>query len=98
MARQVGADEALRLGILECIVKREALLVAARELAQRIVDSTSPLGFAGAKELLNAGADLPFEEAATLNQALRRPLEATADYEEGLRAHFEKRKPRFIGR
>lgn len=98
MARQVGSDEALRLGILEAVVKREELLSAAIELAQKIADSTSPLGFAGAKQLLNAGADLPFEAAAELNQTLRRPLEATADYEEGLRAHFEKRKPRFIGR
>jgi enoyl-CoA hydratase/carnithine racemase len=98
MARQVISDEALKLGILEAVVKREELLPTAVEIAQKIADSTSPLGFAGAKQLLNAGADLPFEEAASLNQALRRPLEATADYEEGLRAHFEKRKPRFIGR
>lgn len=98
MAHQVGADEALRLGILERVVVREELLDAAHELAQRVADSTSPLGFAGAKKLLNTGVDLPFDEAAELNQSLRRPLEATADYEEGLRAHFEKRKPRFIGR
>lgn len=98
MARQVGSDEALKLGLLEAVVEQEQLLPAAVELAQKIADSTSPLGFAGAKQLLNAGADLPFEEAAELNKALRRPLEATADYEEGLRAHFEKRKPRFIGR
>ena len=97
-AQQVGADEALKLGILEAVVERDELLVAAVELAQRIADSTSPLGLAGAKRLLNEGADLPFEAAAELNQMLRRPLEATADYEEGLRAHFEKRKPRFIGR
>ena len=98
MARQVGPDEAKDLGILEAVVKREALLPAAIELAKKIADSTSPLGFAGAKQLLNAGADLPFEKAAELNQDTRRPLEATADYEEGLLAHFEKRKPRFIGR
>jgi enoyl-CoA hydratase/carnithine racemase len=98
MARQVGSDEALRLGILESVVRREELLPSAIELARKIADGTSPLGFAAAKELLNAGADLPFDAAAELNQVLRRPLEATADYEEGLRAHFEKRKPRFIGR
>lgn len=97
MARQVGSDEAMRLGILERVVKQEELLDAARALARQVSDSTSPLGFAGAKQMLNGGADLPFEEAAELNQALRRPLEGTADYEEGLRAHFEKRKPKFIG-
>lgn len=97
-ARQASASEALELGILEKVVSPEALLPAAIDLAREIADNTSPLGFAGAKQLLNGGADLSFEAAAELNQSLRRPLEATVDYEEGLKAHFEKRKPRFIGR
>jgi enoyl-CoA hydratase/carnithine racemase len=37
------------------------------------------------------------DEAAALDQRLRRPLEGTHDYEEGIRAHFEKRKPVFKG-
>ena len=98
LARQVGAADALKLGILEQATSPDELMPAAIALANQIADSTSPLGFANAKVLLNGGADLEFGAAAELNQSLRRPLEATADYEEGLRAHFEKRKPRFIGR
>jgi hypothetical protein len=37
------------------------------------------------------------EEAAALNERLRRPLEATKDYEEGIQAHFEKRPAVFRG-
>ena len=47
------------------------------------------------KQAINRGADLPLADAAELDQSLRRPLEATRDYEEGIRAHFEKRKPVF---
>ena len=42
-------------------------------------------------------SDLSFEEAIALNERLRRPLEATKDYEEGIRAHFEKRPAVFRG-
>jgi len=95
-ARRVKADEALALGLVEWVVPREALLDKAFELADRI-KVTSPLGCAAVKRMVNLGTDLPFEAASDLNDALRRPLEATQDYEEGIRAHFEKRKPVFRG-
>ena len=40
---------------------------------------------------------MPFAEAAEHDQRLRRPLDATNDYAEGLRAHAAKRKPDFRG-
>jgi spore coat polysaccharide biosynthesis protein SpsF (cytidylyltransferase family) len=49
------------------------------------------------KEMVNLGADLPFADAAALNERLRRPLEATQDYAEGIAAHFEKRPAVFRG-
>jgi enoyl-CoA hydratase/carnithine racemase len=63
----------------------------------RDIEKTSPLGLAAVKQSINDGADLPWQEAAALDQKLRRPLEATRDYEEGIRAHIEKRKPEFRG-
>ena len=95
-ARQVPAKEALELGIVEQVVSREQLLPSAFSLAESFKRS-SPLGIAGVKRLINQGADLPFDAASDLNEALRRPLEATKDYEEGIRAHFEKRTPVFRG-
>lgn len=96
-ARQVDAQEALALGIVEWLVSRDDLLPRARQLAEGF-KRCSPLGVAGAKRLINQGADLPIEVANQLNEAIRRPLEATQDYEEGIRAHYEKRRPNFIGR
>ncbi len=95
-ARQVPAEEALALGIVEWLVTREQLLPRAFQLAESFKRS-SPLGVAGVKRLINQGTDLPVEGASDLNDALRRPLEASKDYEEGIRAHFEKRAPVFRG-
>jgi enoyl-CoA hydratase/carnithine racemase len=95
-ARRVTAAEALELGIVEWVVPREAMLDKAFELAAQI-GRTAPLGIAAVKRMVNLGTDLPFEVASDLNDALRRPLEATKDYEEGIRAFFEKRAPVFKG-
>lgn len=95
-ARRIGAAEALALGLVERVVPRAQLLDSALAFC-REMESTSPLGLAAVKKAINQGADLPLREAAELDQSLRRPLEATRDYEEGIRAHFEKRKPVFCG-
>jgi len=95
-AKRIGAAEALALGLVERVVPRAQLLDAALELALE-TERTSPLGLAAVKQAINQGADLPLADAADLDQSLRRPLEATSDYEEGIRAHFEKRKPVFRG-
>jgi hypothetical protein len=47
--------------------------------------------------VINGGTDLPFYSAMELNDAIRRPLEGTKDYEEGIQAFFEKRSPVFRG-
>lgn len=95
-ARRVTADEALDLGIIEDIAPREELLDRAFVLAESF-KASSPLGVAGVKRMINLGADLTVDMAGDLNDAIRRPLEATKDYEEGIRAYFEKRKPVFRG-
>jgi enoyl-CoA hydratase/carnithine racemase len=95
-ARKVKADEALSLGIVEWVVPRDQIINKAFEIANEIKKS-SPLGVAGIKQMVNFGADLTFEEANALNDKLRRPLEATKDYLEGINAFFEKRPARYIG-
>ncbi|HMN78765.1 MAG TPA: enoyl-CoA hydratase-related protein [Burkholderiaceae bacterium] len=96
-ARQLDAAQAQALGLLERITSRERLLDDALALAEE-VHACSPLGVAAVKPVLTFGPDLPFDEADELDRAQRRPLEGTEDYAEGIRAHFEKRKPVFRGR
>ena len=95
-ARKVKAGEALSLGIVEWVVPRDQIVSKAFEVANEIKKS-SPLGIAGIKQMVNFGADLTFEEANALNDKLRRPLEGTKDYLEGITAFFEKRPARYIG-
>jgi enoyl-CoA hydratase/carnithine racemase len=96
-ARRVKADEALALGIVEHVVANGTALEKADQIAAEIKKS-SPLGVAGIKQMVNFGSDLPFEQANALNDKLRRPLEATEDYLEGISAFFEKRPARFVGK
>lgn len=96
-ARRVRADEALALGIVEHVVPNGKILEKANQIAAEIKKS-SPLGVAGIKQMVNFGSDLTFEQANALNDRLRRPLEATEDYLEGISAFFEKRPARFVGK
>lgn len=95
-ARRITAAQALQLGLVERVVPRAELLDTALAYAADI-ETTSPLGLAAVKQSVNQGADLSIQDAAELDQRIRRPLEATRDYEEGINAHFEKRKPVFRG-
>jgi len=70
----------------------DAALVWATEM-----EATSPLALAALKKSINQGMSLSLKDAAALDQQIRRPLDASKDNEEGMRAHFEKRRPRFTG-
>lgn len=95
-ARRLDAAEALRLGLVERLVARPALIDSALAWVEEM-EATSPLALAALKRSMHEGMTLSVEEASELDQSIRRRLDATADYQEGLRAYFEKRKPVFRG-
>ena len=95
-ARRFDAREALAMGIVDRIGPRAQLVDTALEWVARI-EATAPLAIAALKRSLNEGAAMDFKQAAEHDQKIRRPLDATRDYAEGMAAHFEKRKPRFRG-
>lgn len=95
-ARRFDAREALAWGVVDGVVARADLVNAALGWVAQ-VEATAPLAIAALKKSLNEGAAMAFDEAAEHDQKLRRPLDATQDYAEGMLAHFEKRKPRFRG-
>src|SRR5690606_31962760 len=97
-ARRVGATEAQRLGIVDRLVEKGKALAASREFAEVIKTNTSPLGAAGVKRMVNHATHLSLEQALAMNEEIRAPLEATDDYQEGIAAFFERRKPVWRGR
>lgn len=94
--RHVRADEALRCGLVEQVVPAAELEAAVQALAGSIRDA-APLAVRAVKQVLALAPDLPLTAAFAYSEALRRPLDATADYVEGLNAFAERRKPRFRG-
>jgi enoyl-CoA hydratase len=96
-ARQVGAEEALRIGLVNAVHPPEALLDAALAMAGEIAER--PAGaVSAAKEMLNLalGADMP---AALARERDAFALAfATEDQKEGMAAFLERRPARFTGR
>lgn len=79
----VGADEALRIGLVERVVSAQALMDEAMGLAGRIA-ANSRTGVRAAKRLMNSGGEMSFTAAIALSNALRHPLSGTAESTEGL--------------
>ena len=94
--RRIGAAEALQCGLVERVVPVAEFDAAVAELAGQIRDA-APLAVRAAKRVLDVVPDLPLSAALAYAEALRRPLDATRDYDEGLAAFAERRKPRFTG-
>lgn len=94
----LGADEALRLGLLDGVYENtERLEEEAQALAERIARN-APLALRASKRLMR-GAQAGFSASAMmLALEIRAPLEDTADSREGLLAFAEKREPVFQGK
>lgn len=94
--RRIDAAEALACRLVERVVPPTDLAATAQELAGQIRDA-APLAVRAVKRALTLATDLPIPAALAYAEALRRPLDTTRDYTEGLTAFAERRKPRFTG-
>ncbi len=98
-ARPIGARRALEVGMVNHVVPGDRLEATTSDLAEDVARN-SPLVVRLLKEAsrLLSGATSLTPEAFQRIQALRRRIYDSADYQEGIRAFFEKRAPRFQGR
>jgi enoyl-CoA hydratase len=94
---RVGAEDALRLGLVDRVVPQEELLLEATNLAVALAGK-APRALALAKMAINEGASLPLDRALELEAELFGQAAATADRHEGTAAFLEKRQPRWTGR
>jgi enoyl-CoA hydratase len=92
--RRVGAEEALRYGLVADIVAEESLLDASIELARDIA-SNSPLGIMTTKEVLWASLQAPFEVALQMESRAQVLALQTDDCREQLRARFKGEAPSY---
>jgi len=93
----IDAMEALRIGLVERVVKREDLFDEARKLATKIL-TKGPLAIKAAKKAINEGLALPQREGLRLESRYFSELFTTEDKNEGALAFLEKRKPIFKGK
>ena len=95
--RQMEAEEALRVGLINRIVEPEELLPAARELAGQLLQN-GPLALRAAKQAVIEGWDRPLAEGLKLELELFGRLLLTEDAVEGPKAFAEKRAPGYMAR
>jgi enoyl-CoA hydratase len=90
----VGAEEALRLGLVNSVVPSAELLPAADRLARAISAKSRP-AIRLAMEAVQASAGLSLEEGQKKEAALFGKCCGTDDFHEGTMAFLEKRPPAF---
>jgi enoyl-CoA hydratase len=94
--RTVGAEEALRIGLVDAVVPaaqlQEHVLGVARAIAQK-----APLAVAGAKASIDQGLGMDLAGGLAVEQESVVLLFATKDKAEGLAAFVERRTPSFKG-
>jgi enoyl-CoA hydratase len=93
----IGADEALRIGLVNRVLPKGELLGAAMTLAQKIA-TRAPLAVAAAKRAMLRGYDQELGVANALEVIEFAGLFGSADQKEGMAAFVDKRKPTFSRR
>ena len=90
-ARNIKADEALRIGLVNAVYPLEELRPAAEKLAETIARN-APIAVRACKRAINEGLEKPMDEAIVLEEKLFGSCFETADQKEGMGAFLEKRK------
>ncbi len=93
----IGADEALRIGLVELVVPAAELHTKAQALAEQIA-SKAPLAVAAIKQAIRRGMDMGLPDACMYESALFGTICATADAKEGTGAFLEKRQAQWAGK
>lgn len=94
----ISAQEALELGLVtQVVAARDELLAVCGDLA-REMSSLAPLALRFALDAVTRGLRLPLAEALQIETELFARCFATDDVREGVRAFYEKRPPRFLGK
>jgi enoyl-CoA hydratase len=88
----IGADEALRIGLVQKVTEPEQLMETALAMAEKIANNGSLAAFK-AKRVIRDGFNMDFKSASLLEQQQFGSLFDEPTTQEGMKAFLEKRKP-----
>lgn len=92
----ISAQRAYEIGLVNRVVNQEELMQEAVALAEKLAGN-SPLAMRGIKEMFDSRKDLDYRTAVSIYGRLNRRVLKSRDYEEGMSAMKEKRRPNWKG-
>ena len=90
-ARNIKADEALRIGLVNAVYTQEELMPAAEKMAAGIAKN-APIAVRNCKKAINDGLDADMDKAIVIEEKLFGDCFESYDQKEGMGAFLEKRK------
>ena len=90
-AKNIKADEAYRIGLVNAVYPAEELMGAAEKLANTIANN-APIAVRACKKAINDGLQVDMDKAIVIEEKLFGSCFKTADQIEGMGAFLEKRK------
>lgn len=90
-ARNIKADEAYRIGLVNAVYSLEELMPAAKKLAAGIAKN-APIAVRNCKKAINDGLQTDMDEAIVIEEKLFGDCFESYDQKEGMAAFLEKRK------
>lgn len=96
--RRASAQDCLEAGIATAVVKDEELREAAIARAHKIAEQTAPLSLKYSKKLLRAARNATREDVTIMEADYQYICNQSQDFQEGVAAFGQKRKPKFTGK
>ena len=90
-ARNIKAEEAYRIGLVNNVSPAEELMPAAKKLASTIARN-APIAVRNCKRAINEGMQVDMDQAIVIEEKLFGSCFETCDQKEGMNAFLEKRK------
>ena len=90
-AKNIKADEAYRIGLVNAVYPLDELLPAAEKMAETIAKN-APIAVRACKKAINEGLEEKMDDAVVIEEKLFGSCFKTADQIEGMSAFLEKRK------